>query len=649
MSENYSKVCGIDLGTGNSAVAVINELGDVIVAPNESGSYTTPSIVLFDKGERLVGESAKRKMVMNPEHTISFIKRFMGADYNDPDVQKMLSKVTYKVENKDGRPAINIDDKLYTPEEISAIIVSTMKKTAENYYGQKVDKAVITVPAFFNDSQRQATKLAGELAGLEVLRIINEPTAAILASDIDTKEDKIVAVVDLGCGTGDVSIVEISDIDGETMYEVLASYGDVFLGGQDYDNALVTYICDEFQKSEGVDLRKDPMAYSRVIAAAEKAKIELSGQSATEINEPYITVVDNVPKMLTMSITRAKFEQLTEDLTERAVDLARVAIEKSGKSVNDINCILLVGGSTRIPAVQEALIKTFGLPLNKSVNPDQAVALGAAIQANTLSGNSKGKGILLLDVTPLSVGIETEGGVMTVMVPANTTTPTEKTETFTTAADNQSAVQIMVYQGERAMCADNKLIGQFMLDGILPARRGVPQIAVTFSINADGILEVTAKDKATGKEQHITIQNQTLSDAEIERIKKDAEANAAADEKKRQEIEEYNKAESYGYLIKNAMDKDEIKGLVTEDEIKNITVLADELIKVASEKKSIDNVNAAKKKLEEAYVPVAQKIYAQSEPNTGQAASENTQQPGASSCNTAFDGNVQDVQFEEVK
>lgn len=641
--KKYSKVCGIDLGTGNSAVAVINELGEVMVAPNESGSYTTPSVVLFDKGERLVGESAKRKMVMNPKNTISFIKRFMGAEYNDPDVQKMLSKVTYKVENKDGRPAINIDGKLYTPEEISATIVSTMKNTAENYYGQKVEKAVITVPAFFNDSQRQATKLAGELAGLEVLRIINEPTAAILASDIDTKEDKVIAVVDLGCGTDDVSIVEISDIDGETMYEVLASYGDVFLGGQDYDNALVNYICDEFQKSEGVDLRKDPMAYSRVITAAEKAKIELSGQSATEINEPYITVVDNTPKMLTMSITRAKFEQLTEDLTNRVVDCARVAIEKSGKNVNDINCILLVGGSTRIPSVQEALSKTFGLPLNKSVNPDQAVALGAAIQANALAGNNNGKSILLLDVTPLSVGIETEGGVMTVMVPANTTTPTEKTETFTTAVDNQSAVQIMVYQGERAMCVDNKLIGQFMLDGILPARRGVPQIAVTFSINADGILEVSAKDKTTGKEQHITIQNQTLSDAEIERIKKDAEANAAADEKKRQEIEKYNRAESYGYLIKNAMEKDEIKNLVTEDEIKNVITLADELIKIATEKKSLDEVNAAKQKLETAYVPIAQKIYAHAETTNAEHTTPET------STTNSSDDNVQDVQFEEVK
>lgn len=641
MSENqYCKVCGIDLGTGNSAVAVINETGDVVVAPNESGSYTTPSVVMFDKGERLVGESAKRKMIMNPKNTVSFIKRFMGAEWNDPDVQKMLSRVTYKVENKDNRPVVNIDGKLYTPEEISATVISSMKKTAENYYGQEVKKAVITVPAFFNDKQRNATKLAGELAGLEVLRIINEPTAAILASDIDTKKDKIVAVVDAGCGTVDVSIVEISDVDGETMYEVLASYGDVFLGGQDYDNALVNYICDEFQKSEGVDLRKDSMAYSRVISAAEKAKIELSGLSVAEINEPYITVVDGTPKMLTMSITRAKFEQLTEELTERVIDCARVAIEKSGRSVDGINCILLVGGSTRIPAIQDALTKTFGLPLNRSVNPDQAVALGAAIQANALSGNSKGKGILLLDVTPLSVGIETEGGVMTVMVPANTTTPTEKTETFTTAADNQPAVQIMVYQGERAMCADNKLIGQFVLDGILPARRGVPQIDVTFSINADGILEVKARDKATSKEQHITIQNQSLSDAEIERIKKEAEENSAADDKKRKDAEEYNKAESYAYLIKNSMELDEIKDKASEDEVKNITTLADELIAEVSKRESVEKVAEARKKLEAAYLPIAEKLYASTQGQTGQTSEPQTTSDGSN--------NVQDVQFEEV-
>jgi molecular chaperone DnaK len=647
-----TKVIGIDLGTGNSAVGVVNEVGDVQVAVNANGNYTTPSIVMVKDGERLVGEAAKRQMIMNPKNTVSFVKRYMGADWNDPDVQKMNTMATYDVVNENDKPRIKIDNKLYSPEEISSYICAHMKKVAEDYYGEEVTKAVITCPAFFNDVQRQATKTAGELAGLEVLRIINEPTAAILASDIDTSTDKTVMVIDSGCGTVDVSIVEISNVDGQAMYEVLASYGDVFLGGQNYDNAIVEYICDEFKKQYGIDLRNDQMAYSRIVTAAEKAKVELSSSSSTDISEPYITVKDGSPLMLNMQLTRAKFEQLIEEFNNKTVDCGRVALEKAGKSNDEIDCILLVGGTTRIPSLQEAFTKAFNIPLNKSVNPDQAVALGAATQANILAGGKNAKDILLLDVTPLSLGIETEGGLMTVMVPANTTIPISKEETFTTAADNQTSVGIMVYQGERPMAKDNKLIGQFFLDGIMPARRGTPQITVKFEVSADGILSVSATDKATGKEQHITVQNQSLSDDEINRIKKEAEAHAEDDKKRKEEVEELNSLETYAYTLKGAIEEDTIKSKITDAERDDITKGVQEVVDAVN-KKDIAAAKSAKQSLEAKWTQIATKIYSanQGQPQPDVNVNESTTQSTntTNTTDSSSDKDVEDVAFEEVK
>ena len=639
-----NKVIGIDLGSSGSVVSVLNEVGEPIIAVNANGEYTTPSVVMIKNGERQIGSSAKRQQIMNPKNTVSFIKRFMGAEYTDADVQKMLKQINYDVINEGGKPRVKIDNKLYSPEEISSYICAAMKKVAEDYYGQEVKKAVITCPAFFNDSQRQATKLAGELAGLEVLRIINEPTAAILASNLDTKEDKIVAVFDLGGCTHDLSIVEISNIDGQTMYEVLASYGDVFLGGQNYDNALVNYICDEFKKDKGVDLRKDPMAYSRVITAAEKAKIELSNSATTEISEPYITVVDNVPQMLTMSISRAKFEELTESLTAKAIEITRHAIEKANVSVDDIDCFLLVGGSTRMPSVQEALTKTFNRPLNKSVNPDTAVAIGACIQANQIVGGKNAKDILLLDVTPLSMGIETEGGIMAKMVEANTTIPISKTETFTNATDGQTEVSIMVYQGERTMCKDNKLIGQFNLTGLMPCARGQAKVDVTFTVDANGILNVSAKDQATGKEQHITIENKPLSDDEIQRIKDEAEANKEADEKKANEIQEINRAESTAYALRKTLEEENIKSKVSDDEIKSLNEKIDKVLDEVKTK-DIDKVRDAMKSMNETFNPIAERLYKEqaTENNTEEIHTDNN------ASDTTKNDNVEDVQFEEVK
>lgn len=558
------KVFGLDLGSTMSSVAVI-ENGEAKVIVTSEGSKGLPSVVYLKENEKKVGGSAKRGMVMNPKNTVSFIKRFIGADWTNKDVQKMKDLTTYDVVEESGKPRVKIDNKLYSPEQISSMIVAEAKKMAEDYYGEEVKKCVVTCPAWFDDQQRQATKLAGELAGLEVLRVINEPTAAILASNIDVKTgDKIVAVTDFGGATADVSVVEISDIDGQTMYEVLASHGDVFLGGQNYDNAIIDWICDEFQKDKGVDLRKDQMAYARLVAAAEKAKIELSTATTTDINEPYITAIDGVPQMLTLTLTRAKFEQIIDNLNQKHLQLIKEALQKAGKSVNDIDCFLLVGGTTRIPSLQDAMTKTFNWSLNKSVNPDEAVALGAAIQANILAGGEGAKDLILLDVTPISLGIETAGGVFTKMVEASTTIPTTKKETFSTYADNQPAVEIMVYQGERPLARDNKLLGRFTLDGIMPAPRGVPQIEVSFTVNVDGILEVSATDKATGKEQHIKIDNQnSLTDSEIEQIKADAEKFKAEDDRKIAEINEFNKIEHQVYAIKKAVD-DENLGLTEE-------------------------------------------------------------------------------------
>ena len=629
------KVIGIDLGTGNSCVSVI-ENGTPNVIVNSEGSRTTPSVVYIDKNEKKVGGSAKRSSIMKPHNTVSFIKRFMGSEWNDADVQKMLKQVTYEVVDKNNKPYVKIDNKEYSPEQISSFILEEMKKVAENYYGVEVKDAVITCPAWFNDKQRQATKTAGELAGLNVLRIINEPTAAILSSNIDTKtSDKIVMVADFGCGTLDFSICEVSD----GMIEVLASYGDVFLGGQNYDNAIVDWLAEEFMKDHpGVDLRKDPMAYSRLVEAAEKAKCELSNLSEVEINLPYIIPIDNIPQMLMCKLNRAKFESLISDLNDRLVDCARKALDKSGKSRSDLDMILLVGGSTRIPSVQKALSDEFNVELNKSVNPDEAVALGAAIQANTIVGGENASDTLLLDVTPISLGIETMGNVMTKLVEANTTIPTSKTETFTTAVDNQPAVTIVVLQGERPMSKDNKVIGTFNLDGIAPAPKGVPQIDVTFEIDANGILSVSAKDKATGKEQHITIDNSSsLSEDEIKKIKEDAERFKDEDEKKRKELEKINQAQSYLNGVESALKDESMSSSFSDDEKTTIKEKVDALNKALDSRENIEDIEKAKEDLEKTFTPIVTRIY------------QNIQnKQGASQETTSADG-PQDVSFEEVK
>ncbi len=629
------KVIGIDLGTGNSCVSVI-ENGTPNVIVNSEGSRTTPSVVYIDKNEKKVGGSAKRSSIMKPHNTVSFIKRFMGSEWNDADVQKMLKQVTYEVVNKNNKPYVKIDDKEYSPEQISSFILEEMKKVAENYYGAEVKDAVITCPAWFNDKQRQATKTAGELAGLNVLRIINEPTAAILSSNIDTKtSDKIVMVADFGCGTLDFSICEVSD----GMIEVLASYGDVFLGGQNYDNAIVDWLAEEFMKDHpGVDLRKDPMAYSRLVEAAEKAKCELSNLSEVEINLPYIIPIDNIPQMLMCKLNRAKFESLISDLNDRLVDCARKALDKSGKSRSDLDMILLVGGSTRIPSVQKALSDEFNVELNKSVNPDEAVALGAAIQANTIVGGDNASDTLLLDVTPISLGIETMGSVMTKLVEANTTIPTSKTETFTTAVDNQPAVTIVVLQGERPMSKDNKVIGTFNLDGIAPAPKGVPQIDVTFEIDANGILSVSAKDKATGKEQHITIDNSSsLSEDEIKKIKEDAERFKDEDEKKRKELEKINQAQSYLNGVESALKDESMSSSFSDDEKSTIKEKVDALNKALDSRENIEDIEKAKEDLEKTFTPIITRIY-QNMQNKQDASKETTSADGP-----------QDVSFEEVK
>ena len=610
-----NKVFGIDLGTGMSAIAII-EGGKAQVIANKEGSRTTPSVVYIGKDkdgkeDRKIGASAKRGMIMNPKNTVSFIKRFMGSEWNDKDVQKMLTMVTYDVVNKNNKPYIKIDGKEYSAEEISSFILTEMASIASDYYGEEVKDCVITVPAWFNDIQRKATKLAGELAGLNVLRIINEPTAAILAAGMDKdSKERLVLVSDTGAGTHDVSICEVS----EGMVEVLASDGDVFLGGQNYDNEIVNWLAEEFMKDHsGVDLRKDPMAYARLVEAAEKAKCELSTSLQTEIKLPYITVQDGIPQMLIMTLTRAKFESMTKYLTDRVIEIAKNALKKAGKTVSDITDILLVGGSSRMPQVQEALKNAFGDKLNKSSNYDEAVALGAATQAKSIANPEEGD-TLLLDVTPISLGIEVNGNMFGKLVDANTTIPCKKSQVFTTAVDNQPAVTIVVLQGERPMSKDNKIIGTFNLDGIAPAPRGIPQIEVTFDIDANGTVTVTAMDKATNKEQHITISDSnSLSQEEIDRIKKEAEEHKAEDDKKKAEMDKKNTAEGYIYSVEKSLNDEQFKDKFTSDEKKQLEDLVKEA-KEAIDSKDDDKMFAKKDELEKVYQPIITRIYQESMP-----------------------------------
>ncbi|HWV43755.1 molecular chaperone DnaK [Pseudorhodoplanes sp.] len=544
-----SKVIGIDLGTTNSCVAVMEGKTPRVIE-NAEGMRTTPSIVAFtDDGERLVGQPAKRQAVTNPERTIFAVKRLIGRRYDDPTVEKDKKLVPYKITKaSNGDAWVEVDGKTYSPSQISAFILQKMKETAEAHLGQKVEQAVITVPAYFNDAQRQATKDAGKIAGLEVLRIINEPTAAALAYGLDKQKSGTIAVYDLGGGTFDVSVLEI----GDGVFEVKSTNGDTFLGGEDFDMRLVGYLADEFQKEQGIDLRKDKLALQRLKEAAEKAKIELSSTTQTEINLPFITADQTGPKHLTMKLTRAKFEALVDDLIQRTVEPCRKALKDAGLSASEVNEVILVGGMTRMPKVQEVVKQLFGKEPHKGVNPDEVVAIGAAIQAGVLQGDVKD--VLLLDVTPLSLGIETEGGIFTRLIDRNTTIPTKKSQVFSTAADNQNAVTIRVFQGEREMAADNKLLGQFDLMGIPPAPRGVPQIEVTFDIDANGIVNVQAKDKGTGKEQQIRIQaSGGLSEADIEKMVKDAEAHAEEDKKRKAAVEAKNHAEALVHSTEKAL------------------------------------------------------------------------------------------------
>ena len=640
------KVIGIDLASSQSVVAIINEMGKPEVIANAEGKRLTPSVILIDKEERKVGSAAQRQAVMKPKNTIALIKRFMGGKYNDENIQKAIKYASFDVVNKNGRPYVKIDDREFSPEELSSYILTYMKQQAENYYGTEIKKAVITCPAFYNDEQRQAVKLAGELAGLEVLRIINEPTAAILAAtNIDLSKDKKILVVDLGGSTLDFSLCDVSNVDDQEVVEILASYGDTYLGGADFDKEIVNYICDEFAKEHnGFNLRKDKMAYSRIVEAAEHAKCELSTSTTTDINLPYITVIDNVPQMLTMTLTRAKYEQLTADLVVRMIKCGKECLKKANVEKSELDEILLVGGMTRSLNVQEALSKEFGCPLDKSVNPDEAVALGAATQANIIVGGSGARDLLLLDVTPLSTGIEVEGNLMNIMIEANTTIPTTKKQIFTTAVDNQPEIVAKIYQGERQFTKDNKFLGEFELGGIMPAKRGVPQIEVTFDINSDGILKVTAKDLGTGKENSIKITgSNNLSQEEIDRIKAEAEQFKEADAKAKAEVDKLNQAESFAYQMKNFAEDEQTKDKFTAEQKEYITKHADELIDVVKTK-DLQKVEELQKSLEKYVQDISAKLYenqqSQSAPQQEQSTSENksSEQPDA-----------EDVTFEEVK
>lgn len=632
------KIIGIDLGTTNSCVAVL-EGNDPVVIPNSEGRNTTPSVVAFvDGGERKVGDPAKRQAITNPKRTIYSIKRFMGETYDQ--VKKEIERVPYKVvRSANGMPRIDIDGREYTPQEISAMILQKMKKTAEDYLGTTIDEAVITVPAYFNDSQRQATKEAGEIAGLKVRRIVNEPTAAALAYGLDkTNKDQKIAVFDLGGGTFDISILEL----GDGVFEVKSTNGDTHLGGDDFDQVIIDWLADEFKKEEGVDLLQDPMAKQRLKEAAEKAKIELSSTTSTEINLPYITATASGPKHLVRTLTRAKFEQLADKLIQATIKPCEQALKDAGMTPADIDEVILVGGSTRIPAVQAVVEKFFGKAPSKGVNPDEVVAIGAAIQGGVLSGDVKD--VLLLDVVPLSVGIETLGGVMTKLIEANTTIPVRKSETFSTAADNQPSVEIHVLQGERPMAKDDKTLGKFHLDGIAPAPRGIPQIEVTFEIDANGILNVSAKDKATGKEQSIRIEASSgLSEEEIKRMKQEAEANAAADAKEKERIDTLNKADAVIFQTEKQLQ--ELGDKIPADKKATIEDALGRL-KEAHKNQNVEAIEPAIKDIENAFGAAQQDILnaqqqaANPGAGAGQSAPGNDNQGG---------DHIDDVEFEEVK